>query len=482
MKRIVSGRTALAAALAATALAGCASTPAATPPSPPSAALGGFVGAAGAGASADAPPPAWWRLFDDPALDAHVARALAANVDLKVAIANLEAARAAARQADAARLPATVIESGAGPDRADRQPSTSSIPKTSYELGATIAYEVDLFGRLKSAAQATALDADASRAALDAARVTVVGDTVAAYLDLCGAAANRRLAQAQLDMQQRSYDLVAEQLKSGEVSPLELAQAALLRDRVAATLAPFEADGRRAALRLALLQGKAPAEAEASPSACDAPPRIATPLPVGDGAALIARRPDIREADHRLAAAAARVGVAKADFYPRIQLAGSAGLIGGGFDAVLTPLITWAFPNQQAARARLAGARSGADVALANWERVMLRALSEVETALADFQAEDRRRAELTTALSQADVVVRRAQARQRLGADNYLLVVDAERTRNDVASQLLLSQLRIAQVQVALFRALGGGWEPSSADPPPNRDLARAAGLNSAR
>jgi outer membrane protein TolC len=186
-------------------------------------------------------------------------------------------------------------------------------------------------------------------------------------------------------------------------------------------------------------------------------------LPVGDGATLIARRPDIREAERKLAAATVRIGVARADLYPRIQLGGSGGLIGGGSDAILTPLITWAFPNQSAIRARIAGARGNADGALAAWDGVMLRALREVETALSDYSAENQRRRSLAAAVAESERAVRRAQSRHRLGADSYLVVIDAERSRNSAASQLLASDLRLAQIQVSLFRALGGGWEPAA-------------------
>ena len=455
-------------ALTSTALlTACATGPAALAPQVPASATGAFVGAADAAVLNAGPPPNWWRLFDDPVLDAHVARALAANTDLRVAIANLEASRAAARQADAVRLPATVIESGAGPNRADTQPSTSSVLKTSYELGATVAFEVDLFGRLRSAAQAAKADAAASLAARDAARVTVAADTVAAYLDLCGANANARLARTLADAQQRSYDLVAGQLRAGEVSPLELAQAGLLRDQAAATLPGFEADRRRALFRLATLEGMPPRDSATFGASCTSAPRIATPLPAGDGAALIGRRPDIREAEGKLAAATARIRVARADLYPRIQLAGSGGLIGGGSDAILTPLITWAFPNRSAIHARIAGARGGADAAMAAWDGVMLRALREVETALSDYRAENERRRALAAAMAESERVVRRAQSRHRLGADSYLVVIDAERSRNAAATQLLASDLGLAQTQVSLFRALGGGWEPAGSAQP---------------
>jgi len=451
----------LAAVLSVAALAGCRTLPPATTPAPPAPALAPFIGAAGAGAVPAKVPARWWRLFDDPTLDAAVDRALAANTDLRVAVANLQVARAAVQLAGAARWPATVLESGAGPERADRQPSTSSVPKTSYELGATIAYEMDLFGRLRAGATAADADAAASLALVDAARLAVVGDTVAAYIDGCAAVAGLALTQGQVAAHERSRDLVAERLAAGEVSPLELAQATTLRDRARAEVPRYEAELRRARYRLAVLQGLTPADIEVAPPACSAVPRSHQPLPVGDAAQLLARRPDLRQTGHRLAAATARVEVAIADLYPRIQLAASGGLIAGGADAILTPLITWTFPNRMAVRARIESARGNASAALAAWDGALLRALAEVETALADLQAEQRRQDALQAAIAAAADAARRAQARFRLGADDYLPVLDAERTRNEVELQRLLGEQRLAQVQVSLFRALGGGWEP---------------------
>lgn len=454
--------------LAASALlTGCATVQAPPPVSPPAAALAPFVGAQAAETLPGSPPKDWWRLFDDPVLDGHVRRALAANVDLRIALANLEAARASARQADATRWPATVLESGAGPQRADRQPSTGSVPKSSYELGATVAFEVDLFGRLGRAALAAQADAEAVAAARDAAAVTVAADTVGAYLDLCAANAGLTLARALAAAQQSAYALVEEQLKAGEVSPLERAQAAALRDQAAAAIPDLEADRRRARFRLATLQALPPASAASFDAPCEGVPRIATPFPVGDGAALVARRPDVREAEHRMTAATARVGVARADLYPRIQLGGSGGLIGGGGDAFLTPLITWALPNRAAIRARIGVAEGVAQAAHARWEQVLLRALEEVETALSDYQARTVKQAALADAAASSAEAARRARVRQRLGADDYRVVLDAERTHNAAATQALAAQVQTARAQVAIYRALGGGWETAPGGAP---------------
>lgn len=441
-------------------LVGCANGPAHKQPIPPASAVGSFSEGQQADVSQTQVQPEWWRLFDSPELNELIERVLAANADLRVAVANLDMARAMARETDAARLPTAVVESNLGSGKKGSQTSTSSLHKTSYDIGLTFAYEIDLFGRLRSASAAALADAQASAAALDAMRVMIVADTASAFIDLCGATVQAKLAREQIASQQHSYNLVTEQLREGEVSPLELAQARTQLALVESTLPGYEAAGRQAQFRLATLQGRPASEAAAKPIVCDALPQIAVPLPVGDGAALLARRPDIREAERRFAAATARIGTATADLYPKITFGSSLGLLMGRFDTVLTPLVSWVFPNRQLAQAKIASARAGEQAAFAQWDVVMLRALQEVETTLTQYRSEHQRRDTLAMARAEGDMAAKRASARYRLGADSYLSALDAERTRNNAAGELVMSEMRIAQLQVALFRALGGGWE----------------------
>lgn len=449
----------LTATLAALLAAGCATTSTAPPVSAiaPTAA-GAFVEAGGAGI---APVPAdWWRLYDDPALDRLVAASLAANADLRMAYASLDGARAALRHAKALRLPQTGVESSATVDNPSSQPSAAGVPATDYDVAATASWDIDLFGRLRAGAAAARGDADAAAAALDGARVAVAADTVLAYVELCGATRSAGRAQAIITAQERSTALVREQLAAGEVSPLEVSQAAALLEATRAALPPLEAARANALYRLATLQGLAPAEARSWRIDCATVPTLSGRLPVGDGAALLLRRPDIREAERKLAATTARIGVARADLYPRISLAGAFGLLAGGASATASPLISWAFPNQGPARARIAQAQASERAALAGWDAAVLRALREVESALAAQAAEARRNHALREATAQAGLYLRRASARVRLGDAPFLLQIDAERLQAGAALQQAQSDLSLAQAQVALFRALGGGWE----------------------
>jgi NodT family efflux transporter outer membrane factor (OMF) lipoprotein len=438
---------------------GCMTAPAPPPTIAPPTATGPFASLPIA--SITPVPDDWWRLYDDPLLDGLVQASLVANADLRVAYANLDGARAALRQARAARLPSTTVESAGIIDGSASQPSASSnVPTTDYDLALTASWDADLFGRLRSGALAAAADTEAQAAALDGLRVAVAADTVLAYVELCGATQALHVAGEQVRVQERSVETLRSQFRAGEVSPLEVSQSASLLETTRATIAPYEALQTNARYRLATLQGRPPADARANPVACAAPPKLRTTSPAGDGQAMLLRRPDIREAERRLAAAAARVGVARADLYPRVNLGGAVGLLTGNFVATASPLISWAFPNQAPARARIAQARANERAALAGWDVAVLRALREVETALATYDAEARRNRVLGAALTQADLTARRAAARVRLGDAAFLIQLDAERTRAQAALAQAQSDLAIAQAQVALFRALGGGWQ----------------------
>jgi NodT family efflux transporter outer membrane factor (OMF) lipoprotein len=442
----------------------CMTAPARPPTIAPPSAAGPF--ATTSAASIAPVPDDWWRLYDDPELDRLVQSSLAANADLRVAYANLDGARAALRQAQAARLPQTTVESSLGIDDPAGQPSASSnVPATDYDIAATASWDADLFGRLRSAALAAQADAEVQAAALDGLRVAVVADTVLAYVELCGATQALTVAAEQVAVQERALAIVRDQLAAGEVSPLEVSQAANFVAATRATLAPFAATQANARYRLATLAGRPPSEARSAPVVCATPPKLRGPIPVDDGTALLLRRPNIREAERRLAAATARIGVARADLYPRVSLGGALGLLSGGLIATASPLVSWAFPNQAPARARIAQAQATERAALAGWDVAMLRALREVETALAAYDAEVRRNRALEDARAQGQLYARRAATRVRLGDAAPLLRLDADRTAAQASLAVAQSDLAVAQAEVALFRALGGGWR--TATPP---------------
>jgi outer membrane protein TolC len=196
--------------------------------------------------------------------------------------------------------------------------------------------------------------------------------------------------------------------------------------------------------------------------------RLEQPIPVGDGAVLLARRPDVRAAERRLAAATARIGVATADLYPRITLGGSVGSKGPGLGNLFAanpltwligPLINWTV-NRSAARARVVGAQADTQAALATFDGTILQALDETETALSNYQQALRRRDALRAARNQAEAAAQITRARQREGDISSLELIDAERTAADAEADLAEADARIAASQIDLFKALGGGWQ----------------------
>jgi outer membrane protein TolC len=233
-------------------------------------------------------------------------------------------------------------------------------------------------------------------------------------------------------------------------------------------LPPLQAQHRTAHYRLAALTGLTPAEMNMHLLTCEAAPRLTTQIPVGDGAALLRRRPDIRQAERSLASSTARIGVATADLYPSISLglsAGSTGLLdhfGAGNTArwSLGPLISWSVPSNGVARSRIAQAEAGADGALAHFDGVVLNALKEVESAMTVYARELDRNAALKTARDQSALASRQSHQLYQYGRTDFLSVLDADRTLAATDAAWAASDAQLTGDQITLFLALGGGWE----------------------
>ncbi|MFU1983601.1 efflux transporter outer membrane subunit [Bordetella hinzii] len=417
-------------------------------------------------------PPHWWRLYQDPALDQLVEAALAANTDLRVAAANLERTQAMTREAQAQQSPTLGVNAsptfGHVSGIQELQPDVRPQDRWSYSSGASISYQVDLFGQIRRAIEAARGDEQAAQAAYDAARVTVVAETARAYADLCSAGMQLASARHSVDVQRESLDAVQRLQQAGRGTSLDLSRARSQLEQLQANLPPFEAQQRTAFYRLAALTGRAPAELPQTLLQCAQPPRLAQTIPVGDGAALLRRRPDIRQAERSLAAATARIGVATADLYPKISLGlsgasgGPATMFGdrGTFSWSVGPLITWTLPNTGAVQARIAEAQASTKAALARFDGTVLNALRETESALVTYARQLDRDAALRAARDQSALAARQARQLFQLGKTDYLTVLDAERTLASNESALAASQASLSTDQIALFLALGGGWE----------------------
>ncbi len=453
-------------------LSGCAVGPRYRPPATPAAAQGPFV-STGAGGADQPLPPMWWRLYQDPVLDRLVQQALVENKNLKVAAANLAYAQALLDEARAGRYPSTSLSAGPSYGRSSTSLSLGAPAAWAYSAGFTASYQVDLFGRIRRTIEQASANVEATRAAEDVARVTVAAATAGAYANICGLGEQLDVASRSLAVVQQTYDITVRQRDAGGLSDFDVARQAVLLEQARATLAPLDGQRRSALFALAALIGKAPAEVPAEAAACRLPPRLTRPLPVGDGAALLRRRPDIRQAERTLAADTAGVGVAVANLYPTVTLGGSvssaAGQLGQLFSYPTTsygvgPLISWSFPNVAVSLAQIALARAQTSAAIAAFDGTVLQALQETEQALAILASElDHDRA-LAAAATNADQALRLVQIQSRAGTASGLDLLTAEQAKIAADQAVAASDQSIAADQVAVFQALGGGWE----DAPP--------------
>jgi outer membrane protein, multidrug efflux system len=434
------------------------------------AARAGWVSASGPAFSQEAVPDAWWRLYDSAELDDLVKEALAANTDLREARANLERSAALLWETKAQRQPS--VELNAAPSY--QQLSAESYlhsgfvgPLGLYDLGLSASYDVDLFGRLRRAVEAASADDEAVKAAYDLTKVNVAAEVARAYADVCDAGEELAVARHSLRLQVESEGVTQRLVSAGRSPVIDLTRSSELVAQIRASLPNLEAERTNALYRLAALTGRPPAQYPRAVASCTSAPRLAGPIPVGDGAALLKRRPDVREAERGLAAATARIGVATADLYPDVTLGVSAGSTGAlkDFLSRLTNRygvglgIRWE-ANRSVARARIAQANASAQLALARFDGVVLAALRDTESALTSYARDLERDEDLTAAQSRAREAEREADELYRAGKIDFLSLLEAQRTLDAAEDALARSHAGIATDQVRIFLTLGGGWQ----------------------
>jgi NodT family efflux transporter outer membrane factor (OMF) lipoprotein len=436
-----------------------------------------FAGARDGAVFLDASVPGeWWKLYDDPALNSLVAKALAANTDLRVAAANLERSDAILREALSLKQPDVTLDASPayGHVSGIQELSPDFIPPNewSYSGAAGISYQIDLVGQIRRTIEAAGADRDAAQAAFDATRAAVAAQTTRAYTTACAAGMQLQSAQHSVDVQNQSLQATERLQRLGRGTTLDVTRARSQLEQLRANLPPLQAQRRTALFQLATLTGDTPAQFPPELADCATVPALKQPIPVGDGAALLRRRADIRQAERSLAAANARIGVATADLYPKITLglsaasAGPASLFGKGstFSWSAGPLISWTVPNTGAVQSRIAQAEANTRAAYARFDATVLNALRETESALEVYARELDRDASLRAARDQSAEAARQANMLYRYGKTDYLTVLDAERTLASNESALAASQAQLASDQITLFLALGGGWQRDAA------------------
>lgn len=459
-------RAVLAPLFAALVLAGCATAPAIDPAALPvaPAAFKEGDGRWTTAAPADAQPRGtWWKAFADPTLDELVERAGQSNNSIQTAAARLAQARALVRAADADRAPQVGV--GAGVTRGT-EAGTGPRPGTLISTGATLGYEVDLFGRLAGASRAAALDARSREALLQSTRLLVQADVAQTYLALRALDEESALVRDTVTAYRDTLSLIERRFNAGDIAELDVAR---VRTQVASTESEALAlDRRRAELEhaLAVLVGAAASDFHVD----IADWRSALPvIPAGVPSTLLARRPDVSAAQQAMLAAQARVGVAKAAWFPNLALTAS----GGVASPELGDLFQWSarswgigallsLPLFDGGR-REAGVQNASaelDAALAGYREQVLVAFRDVEdqlSALRYLADQDSAQARAVAAASRATVL---SSSRYRNGLVSQLDLLDAQ--RSELANRRQALQVRSAQYQatVGLVRALGGAWD----------------------
>jgi NodT family efflux transporter outer membrane factor (OMF) lipoprotein len=456
------------------ALAGCAAGPDYRAPAPPAGAQAPLVSLNPGLETPAAPPDAWWRLYDDPQLDRLIGEAFAANADLAAAQANLAVARASLEGARNGLYPQTGVGAGAIYGRDAITDEILEInghpPMTIWKFDAIldVAYELDLFGRVRRTIEAAHADAQAAAATRDAVKITVAAETARAYAQVCVLGQQLAVARRSLDVATREADILDRRREAGSGTDFDVVRAKGVAAQAKSAIPPLEGQRRAALFQLTALLGRTPQHAPQEALACQTPPRLAALLPVGDGAALLKRRPDVRLAERRLAAATARIGVATAELYPRVQLTGLYGGVSADITQVFTergltwgvgPSISWTFPNLAGPIAQVHSAKASATVALDQFDSTVLQALKETEQALAAYDAEIDHHQALLEVQAKARQALDMANGQVAAGSATTLDLLTSVQAQVSADAAVAASDGALVQDQIAVFKALGGGW-----------------------
>lgn len=474
MRMLLKSSTASAALLV---LAACAAVPKMAPSPAIAPASDYAAGETFAGAPRDAWPDAeWWRGYGDPQLDALIEEALAEAPDLAAAEARVRRAEAYVQQAGAARLPSIDVAASTG---FSKQSYNNGIPadfvpkgwSDTGRLEAQFGFDLDLWGRNKAAYAATRSDADAARLDLAQSTLTLSTNIADAYADLARLFAERSVQESMLDIRQQTRRLTADRVAAGLDTQAELKQAQSAVPTARADLAGIDEEIALTRNRLAALLGKGPDRG----LGITAPVATITPrgLPANATTDLIGRRPDVAAARTRVEAEASRIKVARADFYPAVNLSAAIGFQSLGFGQLLAggstfgnagPAISLPVFRGGELQGRYRGARASYDEAVASYDRTVSDAYRVVADAVTSQRALTTRLSEAQQALSDARSASELARQRYQGGLSRFTEVLAAQDRALQAQRTVSLLRARAFTLDVALVRALGGGFSTPNA------------------
>ena len=431
--------------------------------------------------SAEPAVATWWQGFNDETLNRLIDRGVAENHDLRIATARLREARAQRTGIILQTLPSVTANGGYTKER--RSIESSAFPLSSsqrdletYEASFDATWELSFFGRAQRAIQAGSAQLAAAEAQRRDVLVSLMAEVARNYFELRGGQHQLNVARRNAENQRESLLIATERFRAGRTAELDVARAQAQLDSTLATIPPLETAIQRTIYRLSVLTGQQPTALEAELSKPKPLPTLPVLANIGKPEDLLRRRPDIRAAERSLAAATALVGLETADLFPRITFNGSVGVSASDFSRLgkagastysFGPNITWAAFDLGRVRARIKAADARTEAQLAAYERTVLTALEETEGALVDFGKTHTRRDHLASAALAAGDAVSLANQRYESGIADFLTVLDAQRTQLAIEEQLAESQTRTATSLIAVYKALGGGWEIEQSSSP---------------
>ncbi len=427
--------------------------------------------------SAAADPQAlarWWETLDDPLLSRLMERSIAANQDLDQARARVREARARRGLAWSGYFPFVDASGGYSKSRSSADVGSGRESEL-YDVGIDAGWEVDIFGGVRRGVEAADADLAASEEDLRDVLVSLLAEVALNYVEARTFQARLAVAEANIAAQEETYQLTRSRFEAGLSDELAVQQALYNLESSRAALPGLRAGLEGDKNRLAVLTGAAPGavhpELEGHRPIPVTPPSVAVGVP----AETLRRRPDVRRSERLLAAASARIGVATADLYPRLQLSGGIGLESlSGSDLFLSssrfwqigPRVTWNIFDAGAIRRNIEIQSALQEQTLYQYEASVLLALEEAENALTAFAEEQVRRESLIAATIAAQRAVDLSQDQYKVGLVDFSNVLDAQRALLVLQDQLAESTGTVTANLVRLYKALGGGWTSLAESP----------------
>jgi multidrug efflux system outer membrane protein len=422
-------------------------------------------------------PTAWWQNFHDAELDSLIGRAVQSNLDLQIAQARVREARAQYSIAIADFFP-TVDASGSyeRQRQSHSQPlfngfqiPSSAFQNNVYQAGFDASWEIDVFGGKRHAAGAARAAVDAFEYGRRETLVTLLGEVARNYVDLRGDQRRLAIANENIEAQTKALAITQRRFSNGLTSNLDVQQASTLLATTRAEIPTLDSSIRASIHRLGVLLGRPPGSLLAELSNASPIPAAPPEVPVGLPSELLLRRPDVQRAGRELAAATENIGVAKADWFPKFFLTGAAGFESVSSSEWFTsgskfwsfgPTVQWRIFDAGRIRANIKVQNARQEQALATYEQTALDAFEDVENGLVAYANEQIRRRSLEDAVGSSQKSLELADKLYANGLTDFLNVLDAERSLYQAQDALVQSDRTVSANLIALYKALGGGWE----------------------